>query len=192
MSRTAVCATLVLIACQPNASAQEKPAEQQIAEAVMALPEPLRAGAAVKGYQDGDLVDLRRGTGEMICLADVPGDDRWHVACYHKDLEPFMARGRELRAEGVGRADRQRIRFEEIEAGELAMPKRPMALYSLTGAAGAYDPATGEVSGAGGLHVIYVPYATQETLGISVEPSRERPWLMLPGTPGAHVMIPRG
>lgn len=192
MSRTLVLATLGLIACQPNASGQEKPAEQQIAEAVMALPEPLRAGAAVKGYRSGELMDLRPGSGEMICLADAPGDDRWHVACYHKDLEPFMARGRELRAEGVGGEERQRIRFQEIEAGQLAMPKRPMALYSLTGDAGAYDPATGAVTGARGLHVIYMPYATQETLGISVEPSRERPWLMLPGTPGAHVMIPRG
>ena len=30
----------------------------------------------------------------MICLADDPNESpRWHVACYHKALEPFMARG---------------------------------------------------------------------------------------------------
>ena len=36
----------------------------------------------------------------MACLANSPGVDRWHVACYHRSLEPFMARGHELRAAG--------------------------------------------------------------------------------------------
>ncbi len=191
MSRIVMSTVVVLFACQP-VTAQEKPAEQQIAEAVLALPQPLRNGATVKGYRNGELVTLREGDGAMICLADAPGDDRWHVACYHRDLEPFMARGRQLRADGVDRDERRRIRFAEIEAGELEMPEHPTALYSLTGSADAYDPATGQVNGARSLHVVYVPYATEESLGITTEPSRERPWLMMPGTPAAHIMIPRG
>lgn len=191
MQRIAVSLALFLLACQPFAQAQEKSPEQQIAEAVMALPEPLRDGAAVKGNRNGELVDLREGTNPMICLADAPGDDRWHVACYHKDLEPFMARGRELRAAGVEDDERQQTRFDEIESKKLAMPLGPTALYSLSGPADAYDSATGEANGVRGLHVVYVPYATEASLGISTEPSRERPWLMLPGMPSAHIMIPR-
>ena len=38
---------------------------------------------------------------DLICLADDPKIDALSVACYHKDLEPFMARGRELDADGT-------------------------------------------------------------------------------------------
>ena len=35
---------------------------------------------------------------EMVCLADDPKQDGFSAACYHKDLDPFMGRGRELKA----------------------------------------------------------------------------------------------
>lgn len=190
MSKFLACAALALVACQPGASAQEKPAEQQIGEAILALPESFRADAAVLGFSRGKLAVIREGANEMICLADTPGDERWQVACYHKDLDPFMARGRELRAEGKSADDRRTIRFAEIEAGDLEMPRYPTTLYVLSGPVGAYDAATGEVNGASPRYVLYIPFATQEQTGISTEPSRERIWLMLPGTPGAHIMIP--
>jgi hypothetical protein len=36
--------------------------------------------------------------------------------------------------------------------------------------------------------VVYVPYATPESTGLSTTPGTA-PWLMYPGTPGAHIMI---
>lgn len=172
------------------ACAQQKPAERQIAEAVSTLPAQMREGAAVLGYRRADrLVTLREGTNGMICLADHPGDEEFHVACYHESLEPFMARGRELRTEGKSDAEVTKIRGEDIEAGKLAMPDHPAALYSLTG--GTFNAETGEVEGARGLYVLYMPYATEQSTGIPETASRERPWLMFPGTPWAHVMISR-
>ncbi len=175
------------------ACAQDVAVEHQIAEAVSPLPEPMRAGATVLSYRGSrTLVTIREGSNGMICLADRPGDDRWHVACYHKDLEPFMARGRELRAQGITeRAAIDSARLAEIQSGALSMPERPTALHSLSGPLGSFDHQTGTVSGVQGLHVVYTPYATEETLGYSIEPSRERPWLMYPGKPWAHVMISR-
>ncbi len=172
------------------ACAQQEAVDRQIAEAVAALPAEMRGGAAVLGYRNGDrLVELRDGTNGMICLADRPGDEDFHVACYHESLEPFMARGRELRTEGKNQDEVRQVRGEEIEAGTLAMPDHPATLYSLTG--GTLNPETGEVEGARGLYVVYVPYATEATLGIPTAPSRGRPWLMFPGTPWAHIMISR-
>src|SRR5699024_5315456 len=88
-----------------NATAQKiYPTEQQIVAAVSAAPESLRAGATVIGYNaDTTLSVLREGSdsNKLICLADDPGKSNFHVSCYHKDLEPFMKRGRELRAEGM-------------------------------------------------------------------------------------------
>ncbi len=187
--------TLGLLACWVccgtlPACAQERPVEELVAEAVSPLPEPLRAGAEVRAYREGRLVTIREGSG-LICLADDPAAERWHVACYHESLEPFMARGRELRAEGKEQAEIAEIRRAEIASGKLDFPDHPAALYSLTGADGSFDPATGAASGASGLYVIYLPYATEATTGISSKPSRERPWLMFPGEPWAHVMIAR-
>ena len=164
---------------------------QLIAAAVSPAPPEVRDSATVLGHSAaGGLETLREGTGDLICLADDPSDDRYHVACYHKDLEPFMARGRELRAQGVSRDEVQQIREEEIEAGKLVIPPGPTALYSLTGPAGSFNPATGEVRGANRVFVVYIPYATEETTGLSPKPITDgAPWIMSAGKPWAHIMV---
>jgi hypothetical protein len=167
------------------------PAEQQIAAAVLPLPTDLRTHATVLGYDaTRRLVTLREGSGVMTCLAANPAMQQFHVACYHKSLEPFMARGRELRAqnEGITREKVDSVRFLEARSGKLKLPKEPAALYSLTG--GTFDPATKTVSGARPLFVIYVPFATAESTGLSAVPSRSgTPWIMGAGTPKAHIMF---
>ena len=183
--------TALLTAAAGTAEAQSKSADQQIAEAVSPLPEGLRASAEVRAFAAGELVTVRDGSNEMTCLADDPTREGFHAACYHRDLEPFMARGRELRAEGMTRPEIDSIRLAEIEAGTLEMPSQPTALYSLSSDHEAWDAAAGMPADASGLYVIYLPYATAESSGISVQPARDRPWLMYPGKPWAHVMISR-
>jgi manganese oxidase len=166
----------------------------QIASAVLPLPEPLRATATVLGYRtaDGPLVELRKGSNGMICLADDPKAPAFHVACYHESMEPFMARGRQLRAEGVTGTQVDTVRYREVAAGTLPMPTLPAALWQLSGPAGSYDAATNTVTGARHLYVIYVPFATTQSTGIPSIPSQDQPWLMDPGTPKAHIMfVPR-
>ncbi len=169
------------------------PAAQQIAAAVLPVPEEYRGSATVLGYaSDGTMRELRRGSGPFICLASDPAGERFHVACYHRSLEPFMARGRALRASGIKGARIDTLRFAEIRAGRLELPKHPAALYSLTGPAGAFDPKTGTAPKARSLFVVYVPYATPETTGLPAKPLEGSPWIMDPGTPKAHIMfVPR-
>lgn len=192
MERSALIVLASLIAAPTMASAQEKPDDRIIAEALSALPQAMRDGAEVRAFRNGELVTIRPGGNGMVCLADDPGDERWHVACYHEDLEPFMARGRELRAQGIeDRARLDSIRGAEIESGELTFPDHPAVLYSWFGDSTSFDAETGEAEKAQGLYVIYMPYATAEETGLTMESSRERPWLMAPGKPWAHVMIAR-
>jgi hypothetical protein len=166
------------------------PPEQQIAAAIIPLPADLRAGATVLGYApDGRLTTLRAGKGEMTCLASDPKLQRFHVACYHNALEPFMARGRALRASGVTGAEVDSVRFREAKAGALTLPKQPAVLYSATGAKGSFDPVTGTATGAQRLFVVYMPYATAASTGLSPNPARDAPWIMFPGTPKAHIMF---
>lgn len=161
-----------------------------IAATVAPLPAEYRDGAEVRAWtRDGELSVIRAGTNAMICLADMPGDDRFHAACYHESLEPFMARGRELRAEGMSRDDIQAAREKEIGAGTLTMPDRPAALYSLTGPPDSFDAETMSVVGASPLYVVYMPYATTESTGLPASAPRGQPWLMDAGSPWAHIML---
>jgi hypothetical protein len=164
------------------------PKDEQIAAAVLPLPPEARATARVLGYgADGKLVPLREGKG-MTCLARDPKAPRFHVACYAQSMEPFMARGRELRAQGVtNAAEIDSVRFREVKSGKIAMPKFPAALYSLTD--GAFDPKTGTAPGANHLYVVYIPFATAESTGLSTRPNGNQPWIMFPGTPKAHIMF---
>ena len=172
-----------------SAAAAEIPsAEHQLAAAVQAAPEGRRDDATVLGYDSsGSVVRLRSGSNDLVCLADDPADERFSVACYHRDLEPFMARGRELAAQGVAGNERSEIRFREVEEGKLPLPREPRLLYVLHGSG--FDSDAGEVTDPFLRWVIYVPYATEESTGLSSQPVAGGPWLMGAGTAGAHIMI---
>ncbi len=164
------------------------PVAEQVAAAVLPLPPEMRAGASVLGYAtSGALVTLHKGTGSMVCLASAPQSPRYHVACYHESLEPFMARGRALRTQGTGVDQIDTLRFAEIARGDLAFPTGPAALFSITGER--YDAETGSIVDGTRLFVVYIPHATQATTGLSATPKRGEPWIMFPGTPKAHIMF---
>lgn len=175
----------------PNVELPRLTEAQQVAVAVLPLPTQFRDGARVLGWRQGTshLVALRDGTGPFVCLAPNPAAARFHVACYHRSLEAFMARGRALRERGIDGAKLDSVRFAEVRAGKLAMPRQPAALYSLTGPPGSYDRATGQLSGARPLFVVYIPGATAASTGLTDKPAENAPWIMFPGTPKAHIMF---
>ncbi len=163
------------------------PNDQQIASAIQAAPEELRDGAGVLGWTaKGKVVRLRKASNDLLCLADDPRNDNFSVACYHKDLEPFMARGRALADQGHKGKERHEIRWKDVDEGRVKMPRQPRMLYVMTGKG--FDAATGEIVEPYLRWVVYTPYATPESTGLPVAPGNE-PWLMYPGTAGAHIMI---
>jgi hypothetical protein len=183
----ALAVSFVTMAAELEAQAPA-PAAEQIAAATLALPKEMRDGAGVMGYRTaGKLELLRPVTNGMLCLADDPAEEQFHVSCYADTMEPFMARGRALRAQGVKGAQVDKVRFAEVKGGKIKMPTAPAALYQIF--AQSYDAATGTVKGGRTLFVVYVPFATAATTGLSTVPSDSKPWLMLPGTPKAHIMF---
>ena len=175
----------------PAKSATTPPPAEQIAAALLPLPPEFRADARVLGYRAGAhaLVPLRAGKGPFTCLASDPAGQGFHVACYHESLEPFMARGRALRASGVKGDQVDTVRFAEVRAGKLAMPSHPASLYQLFGPPDAFDAATGTAKKAQSLYIVYLPGATAASTGLSTKPAEGTPWLMFPGTPKAHIMF---
>ncbi len=173
-----------------SAQAQTLSSDDQLASAVLAAPEPSRAGAHVYGYDtDGRIVTLREGSNELMCLADNPMNDGWSVACYHRSLEPYMARGRELVTQGMTNpGGRNAARWKEMEEGTLPRPDPMAVLYVLHGSG--YDAATGAAVNPFLRWVFYLPGATRESTGLPERPTGPgAPWLMFPGTEGAHIMV---
>lgn len=152
-----------------------------VAEAILAAPAELRNSAAVLGYNaEGSLVTLREGKNEMVCLASDPNKKAFSVACYHKDLEPYMARGRELIAQKITGPQRDQMRGKEVTDGKPPMPRDPRTLDVLSGSS--FDPNSGTVAEAYRRWVIYLPFATPESTGLSSKASENAPWLMGAGT----------
>ncbi len=175
-----------VLTCGSGFALDVAPAADQIAASILAAPKERRADATVLGYNDkGEVVTLRKGTNDLVCLADDPSDKNFSLACYHKDLEPFMARGRELAAKYKGK-ERHEERWKEVTDGKVPMPREARMLYVLTGKG--FDATKSEVISPYLRWVVYVPYATPESTGLSITPGTA-PWLMYPGTPGAHIMI---
>ena len=163
------------------------PSEWQIKTAVMAAPEEYRDGAKVYGYDtNGEFTTLREGTNAYICLADDPNKEGFSTAAYHKDLDPFMARGRALKAEGKGGKEVFAIREQEVKDGTLKMPdKETLCVFS-----GDVNAETQEIENPYVRYVFYIPFATGESTGL---PTTATPpghaWLMDAGTHRAHIMI---
>lgn len=165
--------------------------EIQMAVAVQAAPEADRAEATIYGYNnDGEVVTLKEGSNNQICVSDDPTRNGFQCVCYHKDLEPFMARGRALRAEGKSSSEIFDIREQEAKAGTLQLPEQPTTLHLLEGSEGRWDEASGAVVDAKYRYVVYIPWATGESTGLPLQPLVPGgPWLMDPGTHRAHIMI---
>jgi hypothetical protein len=174
-----------------SVDAQVPSKEVQIKTAILAAPAELREGATVYGYEKkGELTIIRKGTNSMICLADDPDQQGLSVSCYHKDLEPFMARGRELKKEGRSHSESFNIREEEVKAKKLKMPEQPSTLFVYTAPDDKFNRTTGEVQNGYLRYVIYIPYATAESTGLPLKPDAPgMPWIMDPGTHRAHIMI---
>ena len=175
----------------PAAKTELSSADIQIKSALLAAPAEKRESCTVYGYSaDKQLVLLRQGTNELICIADNPDEPGFSVACYLKDLEPFMLRGRELRKQGIKDDSLFNEREKEVKAGTLQMPKQPAALYVFSAKDEEYNAATGEVKNGYLRYVIYIPYATVASTGLPEKPSADgMPWIMNAGTHSAHIMI---
>lgn len=171
MRSLVVAAALLALPCV--AAAQS--VEEQVAQAVLAAPEPLRAGATVivRGA-DGAPSVIRQGTNELVCETDGPAPG-FAVSCYHTSFQDVMDWMRRRIAEGA------RSYTELFAGGGPEADVSPGAMqYELVG------PTLEEAE----LHIsINLPHATGASTGLPTEERPEGPWLMWAGTSAAHVMF---
>ena len=171
-------------------AAVPSPADQ-IAAAVLPLPQSLQAGAGVRGYAaDLAVVVLRPGTNSMMCTADRPGDERFDVRCYDRSFLAVMDWRRELERAGLDSASLEQRFLEGIRTDAHRLPDHPPAGYRMLGPTAAYDPGTRTAGPAiGKWQSIHFPYRTAEELGLPTDEENAMPFVMASGTWWAHVMI---
>lgn len=184
LRRTAAAALFILTPAV--AGAQAPATDALIADAVHVLPADLRAGATVVTYDaaTGARNVIRQGTNFMECQPTMADG---FTRCYHRSLGPRRDLEAKLRAE--------KKTDEQIAAA--------VAAAARAGTLSASAPAMMSYRGYGkrdriqNLWVMSLPNRTPESVGVSIDSQRDEalegyglPWMMLPGTPGAHVMIP--
>ncbi len=173
--------------------AQVPSASQQIAAAVLPLPEVMREHATVLGYApDLSLVTLREGTNGMVCTASRPADAEFDVRCYHESFMPVVRRMRDLHSRGVKDDEIYRTIDAEMKAKKLAIPDHPVAGYRMLGPISAYRAETNTVGPEiESWQSVHFPYKTAGEIGLpeegQVRPTM--PYVMASGTFWSHVMI---
>jgi hypothetical protein len=179
-------ALLALVGPMAASQAAAQSNDATIKEAVQPLPDDLKAGATVVTYDEktGERKVLRQGTNYIECQ---PKAKDGFVRCYNKVLAPRRDMEAKLRAEGKSDQEVTKEIQAALKDGRLKPPPFGTVSYRYSD-----DPNRIRL-----LWVISVPNATPEQLGISTASQRDaalkgngKPWMMLPGTPGAHIMIP--
>ena len=179
---TLAAAVLVSTLLAAPASARAQSTAQQIADAVLPLPENLKAGATVVTHDPdtGERIVLRQGSNQVEC--NPPDMDAMQTACYGKSMAPLMDRVAKLTAEGN----------EDPFGAALADETLPEIPYGTMTYNLRHDDRRIKL-----LWAMFVPGATSESIGVSTITERNdglkgtgRPWLMAAGTPMAHIMIP--
>jgi hypothetical protein len=174
---------LIALAGQSPATAQSA---DDIAKAVLPLPEDLRAGAAIYAYDGkGNRKILRPGTNMVECMPKDP--ETGFTRCYNKitaDRRDFEAK---LQAKKMSEKEIDAAMDQATKEGKI----KP-APYGVINYRYSDDDKRIKL-----LWIMSVPNATPEMTGVSTVSQRDEalkgkglPWMMLPGTPGAHIMIP--
>jgi hypothetical protein len=184
MRKTVLLAGVVALLALPILAASS---EEIIEQAVQPLPADLRAGATVVTYEraTGERKVLRKGTNTLECEPENPDDG--FTRCYSNLTVPRREMTAKLRAQGKTDKEIQEAVAAAIKAGTIKTPPFGTMSYRLS----KKDTVIKR------LWVMSTPFATPETIGVSTVSQRDAalkghglPWLMLAGTPNAHVMIP--
>jgi len=187
MPRNLTWIVAVLVSTIAAAGANAQSTSEMIAQAVLPLPEDLRVDATVFTYDadTGERIVLRQGTNQVECRPRNP--ETGYTRCFpvvdaaRRDLAAKLA------AEGRSEDEVDVEMSAAITAGTVA--PRPFGSLSYR----LYE----EDDRIQLLWMVAVPNAVSEYLGMPTGSQRDSslagrgtPWMMLEGTPGAHLMIP--
>jgi hypothetical protein len=169
-----------------GATAIAQSVDELIAQAVLPLPEDLRAEATVYRYdpETGAREVLRQGTNQVECN---PRNEDGFTLCFPVAMAARRDLSARLMAEGASDDERETALAAAEAAGEIEPTPFGSIIYRL------YDGDDRIRL----LWVVMLPGATSEELGMATASQRDAslagqglPWMMQEGTSQAHLMIP--
>jgi hypothetical protein len=171
------------------------PREQEIALALRAAPEHLRAAATVYVWERGGYVKARSGSNGFSCLVHKE-DGGTAPICYDAEGSQTTLLADLRRAELIERGkdpnEVKRILNEEYKAGKLLAPRKPGVAYMLSHDFMQHNPKTGKLEQVFPPHVMfYAPYMKNADIGALPEHrgSQTQPWILGEGQPNAYIIV---
>jgi hypothetical protein len=176
----------------PEAAAFKRPASEteEVALALSALPETLRATAGVhvlgpKGYRR-----IRESTSGINCLVERSRPDTQEPICWDREgsdtIMPAVSAQAEWRATGLSDEEVKRRLAEGFASGRFRAPRRGGVAYMLSAENYVFN---GQRVVRYLPHVMfYAPYATNADIGATGK-DPHAPWVLNEGSPHAYIIV---
>jgi len=170
------------------------PREQEIALALSAAPERLRAGAAVWVLDKNGFVKVRDGRNGFGCIVNRDHPLNRKPTCYDAEgvatILPKVLRVGELLMQGVSMAEIKADIDEGFRTGKFVSPRRPGVAYMLSGDIRRFDASSGTVVSFPPHVMFYAPNLTDEDIGSTGDGSGGLPFIAYQGPQGFMIMLP--
>ncbi len=154
---------------QAQALPELLPQETEMALALSAAPEHLRAGASVYVLREHGFVLSRKGTNGFSCIVNRDHPLNQKPTCYDAEgsetILPKVLRVGELLMQGVPLDKINREIADGFRSGKFISPRRPGVAYMLSGDIKNYSASTGKVESFPPHVMFYAPNLTNEDIG---------------------------
>lgn len=160
-------------------SAQPGTKEAKIQEALSAAPETVAKKATVVDYPEkegGDLVELNKGTNDWTCLPDYPASPGKDPMCLDKQSLLWLQAYLTQKSPNLTQAGLAYM----LQGGSDPSNTDPFATKPKEGEDWITTPP----------HTMVFPIGKLDQTVYSTDPKNGGPWIMFPGTPYEHLMIP--
>ena len=194
---------LLLTALPASGDAQDRtarvlpellPRDREIALALSAAPEHLRAGAAVWVLESAGFVKVRDSRNGFGCIVNRDHPLNRKPTCYDAEgvatILPKVLRVGELLMQGKSTAEIQADIDEGFRTGRFVSPRRPGVAYMLSGDIRRFDAASGSVVSFPPHVMFYAPNLTNEDIGSSGDGKDGMPFIAYQGPQGYMIMMP--
>ena len=170
------------------------PREQEIALALSAAPEHLRAGAAVWALEKDGFVKVRDSRNGFGCIVNRDHPLNRKPTCYDAEgvatILPKVLRVGELLMQGRTLPEIDAEIREGFRTGKYVSPRRPGVAYMLSGDIRRFDAGTGTVVSFPPHVMFYAPNLTDADIGSTGDGKDGLPFIAYEGPQGFMIMVP--
>ena len=176
-------------------TAPDVTAAQEIAIARSAAPSHVSADATVLVLQNDEYVEAVAGTNDVTCMVSRSFDRSFEPICYDAEASRSILELEKLRVKLRinGASEEEIVAAQEaaIGAGEIPLPRRPALAYMMSSEQVLYTDEGDRYVGEWMPHLmLYMPYMTEDELGLYGPPSVEAAMVFNDGQPTATLVIP--